>query len=215
MSKGTLGLSPELQEYLLEVSLRDQDLLRELRESTARRSDAQMQIAAEQGQFMNLMVKMLGAREILEIGTFTGYSALVMAQALPEDGRLTTLDVNSETTDLARKYWERAGVASKILPIIGPALDSLEHLLGPYDLVFIDADKSNYQNYFEHALRLTVTGGIIMIDNVLWSGRVIDPSAQDPDTVAIRNFNQALSTDPRVDLSLLPLADGLTLARKL
>ena len=214
MSRESLGLPQELQQYLLDVSLRDDAVLKDLRDNTARRDDAVMQIAAEQGQFMNLLVKLVGAHRILEIGTFTGYSALAMALALPENGQLVTLDLNSETTNLAHKYWARAGVADKIKPVIGPALESLARLQEAFDLVFIDADKTNYQSYFEEALRLTKSGGVILVDNVLWSGRVADPNDQDSDTQAIRAFNEALHKDERVDISLLPLADGLTLARR-
>ncbi len=173
-----------------------------------------MQISAEQGQFLALLVTLLGARRVLEIGTFTGYSALVMALALPSDGQLVTLDMNRQTTDLARQFWNRAGVSERIESRLGPALTSLEGLEGPFDLAFIDADKTNYDAYYERALDLLRPGGVVVVDNVLWGGQVLDPQYQDADTVAIRELNQKLHHDSRVELSMLPLADGITLAVK-
>lgn len=214
MSRESLGLDPQLQNYLLDNSLRDDDLARELRDLTGKRSDSSMQIAPEQGQFMALLVKLCGARRILEVGTFTGYSALKMAEALPADGSLVALDINPDTTKIAREYWERAGVGGKIELVLGPALQSLSTLDGPFDIVFIDADKSNYDNYYERGLELLRPGGLIILDNMLWGGRVADTTATDADTVAIRALNHKLRDDRRVDLSLLPLADGITLARK-
>lgn len=214
MSRESLGLGPELQKYLLSVSLREHDTLAELREFTASRSDSNMQIAPEQGQFMAFLLRTMGARRVLEVGTFTGYSTLVMAQALPEDGKITTLDINPHTAELAQQFWSKAGQTHKIEQMIGPALDSLKQLEGPYDLAFIDADKTSYDAYFEACLELLRPGGLLLLDNVLWSGRVADPESQDPDTQALRAINQKIHGDQRVDLSLLPLADGLTLARK-
>jgi len=214
MSRESLGLSPGLQEYLLSVSLREDPVARELREYTAGRSDANMQIAPEQGQFMALLVKLMGAQRILEIGTFTGYSALLMARSLTDDGHLITLDVNSDTARTAEKFWKKAGVSHRIESVIGPARESLKNLSPPFDLVFIDADKTNYDHYYESALELLRPGGAILIDNVLWDGNVIDERVQDADTRAIRELNQKIQGDKRVEISLLPLADGLTLCRK-
>jgi len=218
MTGKTLPMSEALETYLREVSLREPGILRRLREETAGLPEAQMQIAPEQGQFLNLLVGLLGAKRIIEVGTFTGYSALWMAQALPEDGRLVACDVSEEWTDIARRYWAEAGVAERIDLRLAPALETLEALLeeerGHYDLAFIDADKANYEAYYEACLKLLDGTGLVVIDNTLWSGRVIDPEADDEDTVAIRQFNDKLHADERVDLSLLPLADGLTLARK-
>lgn len=214
MSRQSLGLSPPLQNYLLSVSLRETDTLRELREFTAQHPGAVMQIAPEQGQFMGFLVKLTGAMRVLEIGTYTGYSSLVMAQSMPEEGRILTLDVNPETGRIARDYWDKASVGHKIEQQLGPARDTLRNLEGPFDLVFIDADKCNYGFYYEHALRLLRSGGLILLDNVLWDGRVVDPHANDPDTSALRALNQKLHGDERVDLSMIPLADGLSLVRK-
>ena len=218
MTGKTLPMSEALETYLREVSLREPGILRRLREETAGLPEAQMQIAPEQGQFLNLLVGLLGAKRIIEVGTFTGYSALWMDQALPEDGRLVACDVSEEWTDIARRYWAEAGVAERIDLRLAPALETLEALLeeerGHYDLAFIDADKANYEAYYEACLKLLDSTGLVVIDNTLWSGRVIDPEADDEDTVAIRQFNDKLHADERVDLSLLPLADGLTLARK-
>jgi len=219
MSTRTLILTPTLLDYIHQVSLRDLPILAELRAETAKLPLAIMQIAPEQGQFMGLITRLIGAKRILEIGTFTGYSALVMALNLPPAGRVITCDINPETTSMARKYWAKAGVAEKIELKLGPALATLDQLLAdpntaPFDAVFIDADKENYDAYFERALRLTREGGLIMIDNVLWSGAVADPAKTDRDTVALRALNAKLHRDERIDLSLLPIADGLTLARK-
>jgi predicted O-methyltransferase YrrM len=169
-----------------------------------------MQISPEQGQFMGLLVRLIGIRRILEIGVFTGYSSLAMALALPEDGTIVACDISEEYTRTARKYWKEAKVDTRIQLKIGPAIDTLE----PFDLVFIDADKGNYSNYYEAGLSLLRKGGLILVDNVLWSGKVADPENQEEDTVAIREFNQKLHQDDRIDLSLLPIGDGLTFARK-
>ena len=218
MTGKTLPMTEALETYLREVSLREPGTLRRLREETAALPEAQMQIAPEQGQFLHLLVGLTGAKRIIEIGTFTGYSALWMARALPEDGRLVACDVSEEWTAIARRYWEEAGVAERIDLRIAPALETLDTLLeeerGHYDLAFIDADKANYEAYYEACLKLLDSTGLVVVDNTLWSGRVIDPAVDDEDTVAIRRFNDKLHADERVDLSLLPLADGLTLARK-
>jgi caffeoyl-CoA O-methyltransferase len=193
--------------------------MRELREETARLPQAQMQIAPEQGAFMSLLTELLGVRKYLEIGVFTGYSSLAVALAMPEGGRITACDVSEEFTSVARRYWERAGVAGSIDLRLAPALETLDRLLdeghaGTYDFAFVDADKTNYDGYYESALRLLRTGGLIAFDNVLWSGRIADPDAQDADTLALRALNAKLHADQRITLAMLPLADGLTLARK-
>jgi len=219
MTRRTTPLSDELYQYLLDVSLRDRDVLRRLREETAGMENATMQIGPDQGQLMALLVELIGARNALEVGTFTGYSALCVALALPEDGRLVACDISEEWTSVGRRYWEEAGVAHKIDLRLGPAADTLEALLaeeraGSFDFAFIDADKSGYETYYELVLRLLRPGGLAAIDNTLWEGKVADPSATDRDTEAIRAFNLRLKDDERVSLSLVPIGDGLTLARK-
>ena len=219
MSSRNNYIDAALYDYILANSLRDTPLLARLREETAAMPGGGMQISPDQGQFMALLVKLTGATRILEIGSFTGYSALVMAQALPESGRITALDVSEEYTETARRYWKEAGVAGRIDLRLGPAADTLTGLLaesaaGSYDLAFIDADKVNYGSYFESCLELLRPGGLILIDNVLWNGRPARPEEVDADTVAIRELNAALHRDERVDVSLLSIGDGLTLARK-
>ena len=219
MSTKTITLTESLHHYLLSISLREPPILARLREETAQHPLANMQIAPEQGQFMALLVRLMGVKKYLELGVFTGYSALSVALALPPDGKLIACDVNEEWTSMARRYWQEAGVAHKIALRIAPALETLDKLLangeaGSFDFVFIDADKENYANYYERSLELVRHGGLIVIDNVLWSGRVADPNEQDMDTVAIRRFNTKLHFDERIALSMLPLADGLTLAYK-
>jgi len=219
MSNRTIVLDDRLYEYLLSVSLREPEILRRLREATAGMSQSRMQISPEQGQFMALLVEITGARRCLEVGTFTGYSALSVALALPGDGELVTCDISEEFTARALPYWEDAGVAQKIDLRIAPALETLDTLLadgraGTFDFAFIDADKANYLNYFQRALDLVRTGGLIAVDNVLWSGAVADPARDDDDTVAIRAFNRALVGDARITLSMVPIGDGLTLASK-
>lgn len=213
MSKA-LTLDDRLIDYLHSVSLREPKVLQQLRAETAAHPRSQMQIAPEQGQFMALLVELLDVRRILEIGCFTGYSSLAMSLALPADGRIDTCDVDEETTAIARRYWQSAGQQDKISLHLGPALDTLKSLQGPYDLVFLDADKVNYDGYLEASYKLLRTGGLILIDNVLWSGAVADESIQDPDTQALRALNRKLQADARFSISMLPLADGLTLARK-
>jgi caffeoyl-CoA O-methyltransferase len=219
MSRQSLTLNDALYDYLLGVSLREPPLLSRLREETAALPHAVMQISPEQGQFMALLAELVGARQVLEVGTFTGYSALVVALALPADGRIITCDVDEEMTAIARRYWAEGGVADKIDLRLGPAVDTLDALLadggaGTFDFAFVDADKENYDAYYERALALLRQGGLMMIDNVLWSGAVADPNKMDPDTNAIRALNAKLHGDQRVSLSLLPVSDGLTLARK-
>lgn len=219
MSNKTLTVTDQLHEYLLSVSVRETDILRQLREETAQHPMAQMQIAPEQGQLMALLVKLIGATKALEIGVFTGYSSLVVALALPSDGQLIACDVSEEYTAIARRYWQKANIAHKIDLRVAPAVETLDQLLAEgqanqFDFVFIDADKSSYDAYYERSLQLVRPGGLIAIDNVLWSGRVADPNEADNRTTKIRAFNEKLYTDERVDLSLVPIADGLTLARK-
>jgi len=219
MSNRSIGLDDRLYPYLLDHSLREPPLLAELRAETAALPEANMQIAPEQGQFMALLARLAGARRFLEIGTFTGYSALAIALALPEDGEVVTLDHSREWTDTARRYWQRAGVDGRIELRLGEARDSLKELedegrTGQFDLAFIDADKTGYPDYYEHCLRLVRPGGLILVDNTLWNGRVADPDEKGADTEAIRAFNRALHRDRRIDLSLVPIADGLTLARR-
>jgi predicted O-methyltransferase YrrM len=219
LSNRTLSLDEGLYDYLLRVSLREPDVLRRLRDETSQLPQRSMQIAPEQGQFMALLVRLLNAGRILEIGTFTGYSALAMALALPPHGRIVTCDVSEEWTGVARRYWAEAGVDDRITLHLAPALATLEMLLASgekerFDLAFIDADKENYGGYYERALALVRCGGLIIVDNVLWGGSVIDPAKQDPDTAAIRAFNTLIRDDERIDLSLVPIGDGLTLAMK-
>jgi len=218
MPKRNIELTQTLDDYIVGVSLRESDVQRRLREETARLPMAGMQIAPDQGQLMALLARLVGARRCLEIGTFTGYSALAVALALPADGRIIACDVNPETTAVARRYWREAGVADKIELKLAPALATLDALLaerqeGRFDFAFIDADKGNYDAYYEASLKLVRSGGLIAIDNVLWSGAVADPAKNDPDTAALKALNRNLHDDQRIDLSMLPLGDGLTLAR--
>ena len=219
MNKPNLGLSEPLYRYLLDVSLRESPLLRRLREETAREPLAMMQIAPEQGQFLALLLKLMGARRAIEIGVFTGYSSLCIAGALTDDGRLVACDVNDYWTDIAQRYWREAGLAHKIALRLAPAKETLDDLLQAgeqesYDFIFIDADKVSYQDYYERGLALLRPGGLIAVDNVLWGGSVADPAVNDASTAAIRTFNAALQQDRRIDLSVVPIGDGVTLARK-
>ncbi|MEM1281368.1 MAG: class I SAM-dependent methyltransferase [Cyanobacteria bacterium P01_H01_bin.152] len=214
-----VGLSSYLYDYLLSVSLRESATLTQLRQETAKYPASIMQIAPDQGQFMALLIQLMGAKKILEIGTFTGYSALCMALALPHDGTLITCDIEEKCREFGPRYWQAAGVADKIDLRLAPALDTLDKLLmagaaETFDFAFIDADKTNYPHYYEKCLELVRPGGLIAIDNVLWGGAVADPEKTDPDTVALRELNQALHHDQRIELSMLPIADGLTLALK-
>ncbi len=208
-----------IADYLLSVSLREPPLLRRLREETVAHPHARLQISPEQGQFMGLIVQMLGARRTIEVGVFTGYSSLAVALALPADGRIIACDINEEFTATARRYWKEAGVDHMIDLRIRPAMETLTELLsqgqrGQFDFMFIDADKTSYEGYYECGLELLRAGGLIMVDNVLWSGRLLDPADQTPDTVSLRAFNQKLHGDSRVTLSMIPLGDGVTLALK-
>jgi caffeoyl-CoA O-methyltransferase len=219
MSKRSISLTDSLYDYLLSVSLREPDLLLKLREETAADPAANMQISPEQGQFMGLLVRLMGARRCLEIGVFTGYSSLAIALALPDDGRIVACDVSEKWTSVARRYWAAAGVAHKIDLRLATAMETLDRLIaageaGTFDFAFIDADKENYVGYYERALQLLRPGGLVVADNTLWSGRVADPENAEADTVALRHFNELLHGDSRVDLSLVPIGDGLSLARK-
>jgi caffeoyl-CoA O-methyltransferase len=219
MSTRTLNLTEPLYDYLLATGTRESAVARRLRAATASLPMARMQISPEQGAFMQVIVRLLGARRTLEIGTFTGYSALVVAEALPADGRLVACDVSEEWTAMARRAWAEAGVAKRIELHLRPALETLDALLaqghaGRFDLAFIDADKTNYDGYYERSLQLLRPGGLLAIDNALWSGAVADPSQNDADTVAIRALNRKVHGDPRVDMALVPIGDGLMLARK-
>jgi predicted O-methyltransferase YrrM len=212
-------MTDTLYEYALAVGLREPDLFRALRAETGRLANGGMQIAPEQGPFLALLVQLMGAKNCLEVGTFTGYSSLWVASALPPDGKLICCDVSEEYAALARQYWARTGLVAKIDFRLGPAKETLAALLaggwaGRMDYAFIDADKANYDAYYEACLKLLRPGGLVAIDNTLWDGKVADPQITDPDTRAIRELNQKLHTDTRVSLSLLPFADGVTLALK-
>lgn len=219
MSRKTIAVDKRLHEYLLAVSLREPEVLGRLRAETATHLAAGMQISPEQGQFMQLLARLTGVRRALEVGVFTGYSSLAVALTLPADGYLLACDVNPEYTAVARRYWAEAGVADRIELVLGPAAATLNARLavgeaGSYDFAFIDADKAGYLTYYDFALRLLRPGGLIAVDNTLWDGAVADPADQSEDTRAIRHFNETLLQDERVDLSLVPIGDGLTLARK-
>jgi predicted O-methyltransferase YrrM len=219
MSKQTLGLENHIYQYLLSVSIREPEVLTKLREETAKHPRNIMQISPEQGQFMSLLVQLIGAKKALEIGVFTGYSSLVVALALPPEGKMVACDVSEEYTSIARRYWEQAGVADKIDLRIAPAIATLDKLIAAgetdtFDFAFIDADKSSYDDYYERALKLIRPGGLIAIDNVLWSGLVADSKIQDNRTKKIRALNEKIHQDERVTISMVPIADGLTLARK-
>ena len=214
MSNRTLNLTDDLVAYVRRHGVREHPVLARLREDTAQMPMAQMQIAPEQGAFMALLVQLVGATRILEIGTFTGYSSTAMALALPPDGSITCLDVSEEWTDRARGAWLDAGVADHVELRIGPAAESLRELEdNTYDLAFIDADKTGYDDYYEGCLRVVRSGGLILIDNVLQAGRVADEAADDENVTAIRALNAKIASDERVDMTLLPIADGLTMAR--
>lgn len=220
MSTRTLTLDDDLYRYLVDVSVRETPVQRRLREETAGLETARMQIAPEQGRFMALLVSLMGARNTLEVGVFTGYSALCVAGALPEHGRIVACDVSEEWTSVARRYWNEAGLGGKIDLRLAPAAETLASLIksgekGRYDFAFIDADKENYALYFEQCLELVRPGGLIAVDNTLWSGNVIDSADQSNDTKSIRAFNEARRNDSRIRLSLVPIGDGLTLAMKL
>lgn len=219
MARQTLGFPDDLYEYMLASSLREPALLGRLRGETAALEQSSKQVSPDEGQFLALLTKLIGARRTIEVGVFTGYSALWVALALPEDGLLIGCDVDVAWTDVARRYWREAGVAHKIDLRLGPAAETLAQLLEAgeteqFDMAFIDADKPNYETYYEQCLRLVRSGGLILVDNVLWYGRVIDRTQQDADTVAIRAINAKIAADERVDVSMLAIGDGLTLAVK-
>jgi predicted O-methyltransferase YrrM len=220
MSNRTLDLTDKVYDYLLNHSLREPGILNELRRETSQLEMSTMQISPEQGQFMAMLVKMLGVKRAIEIGVFTGYSSLSVAMAMPDNGELIVCDMNEEWTSIARRYWEKAGLSHMIKLKIAPALDTLDELIvtgeaGQFDFAFIDADKTNYRNYYERCLELIRVGGVIAIDNVLWGGAVADEDDNTEDTLAIRELNKYLHHDQRVELSMLPIGDGLTLARRL
>jgi len=218
MSNQTIRVDDDLYQYILSASLREHSLLRELREETSQLEMARMQIAPEQGQFMALLMTLTGARRYLEVGTFTGYSALVCALAMPDDAELYALDISEEWTAIARRYWEKAGVAERIKLRLGSAAETMQSMLpdqkNSFDAIFIDADKTGYAAYIQYGFELLRSGGFLMLDNVLWGGAVIDETDDDEDTVAIRRVNEAMLADERFDISLVPIGDGLTLARK-
>jgi predicted O-methyltransferase YrrM len=218
MSKEPLQITRQLYDYILKFGFRDDALLQELRAETAKQPASQMQISPEQGQFMALLTQLTGARRALEIGTFTGYSSISVARALPADGKLICFDVSKEYTDIARRYWAKAGLDGKIELRLGPAVETLKELAkteaGKFDLAFIDANKTDYRSYYEVVLTLLRPGGAVLIDNVLWGGDVADPRSKDEETVILRDLNTFIASDARVDFVLLPIADGLTIARK-
>ena len=219
MSSRTLNLDDRLIDYLRSVSVKDTPILAKLRAETAKQKMAVMQISPEQGQFMALLVELMGARRTIEIGTFTGYSALVVAMALPAQGRVVACDVSEEWTSIGRRHWAEAGVAHKIDLRLGPAAKTLDAMIESgesalYDFAFIDANKEDYDAYYERCLVLLRQGGIVAIDNVLWSGKVADDKVHDKDTDAIRALNAKIATDARVTSCMLPIGDGLTLCRK-
>jgi predicted O-methyltransferase YrrM len=214
----TLDLSPSLCDYLLSISLREPDILAKIRLETASHPHAAMQISPDQGQFFDLMVRLLQPRKVIEVGVFTGYSSTCIALAMPPGGRLVACELSQQYAQIAHAYWMEAGVAGKVDLRLGPAAETLRELLArgeekSFDLAFLDADKTSMTTYYELCLQLMRPGGLIVVDNVLWSGRVADPAASDPDTVALREFNARVHQDSRVDLAVLAIADGLTLAR--
>jgi predicted O-methyltransferase YrrM len=219
VTRETLPLSPQLYRYLVDISVQETPVLQRLREDMANHPHSGCQIAPEQGQFMAWLVRLMQARRVIEIGVFTGYSSLWMAGAMPAHGKLIACDINREWTDIARRYWTDAGVADRIEVRLAPALQTLDELLrqdgaGSIDFMFIDAEKSEYIDYYEKGLQLLRPGGVIAVDNVLWDGRVADPADNETHTAAIRVFNAHLAGDSRVELSLVPIGDGLTLAMK-
>ena len=220
MSNRTLAISESIYQYLCDHSLREDPILKELRDHTYDMEERAMQIAPEQGQFMQMLIKLIGAKNTIEVGVFTGYSSLAIALALPEDGRIVACDVNPQYTSVAEKFWVSAGVREKIDLRIGPARDTLSELISDdglantFDFAFIDADKVNYDHYYELCLELIRPGGLITVDNVLWGGATADDSINDTDTTSIRALNDKLHRDERIDLSLVPIGDGLTLAMK-
>jgi predicted O-methyltransferase YrrM len=218
-SKNCIQVTEELYKYILSISLRESEILKQLREETSSLKNAVWQISPDQGQFMSLLVRLLNAKKTLEIGVFTGYSSMVVGMTLPEDGKIIACDISEEYTSIAKKYWEKAGISHKIILKLQPALKTLDELIKngeeeTFDFIFIDADKSNYEHYFEKSSKLIRKGGIIAIDNTLWSGDVINPNINDKDTISIRHINEKLSKDQHFYISLIPIGDGLTLLMK-
>lgn len=215
-----IDMNNELFAYFNQVGFREEPILAELRQETYGSIQFPgMQISPEQGPLLSMLVKLMGAKRTLEVGVFTGYSSLSVAMALPDDGEIIACDVNEETTAVAKRYWQKAGVDHKVSLRIGSAVDTLQGLIdagegGQFDLAFLDADKDNYDTYYEQSLQLLRSGGLIIIDNVLWHNAVIDSARQDADTVAIRAINEKVHADERVDMLLVPIGDGMTLARK-
>tara|TARA_A100001037_G_scaffold206394_1_gene184657 strand:+ start:13754 stop:14419 length:666 start_codon:yes stop_codon:yes gene_type:complete len=219
MSRQTLGLGERLQDYVVQYGAREPDILARLRTETLELPLGIMQISPDQGAFLTLLVQLIGARTTLEVGVFTGYSSLAVALALPEDGQVVACDISEEWTSVARGYWREAGVEDKIDLRLAPALETLDGLLAEgradtFDFAFIDADKQEYEDYFERVLKLLRPGGLAAIDNVLWSGKVADEAVEDDSTVALREFNRLRHEDQRINLCLLPIGDGVTLAQK-
>ncbi|MEP6814308.1 MAG: class I SAM-dependent methyltransferase [Marmoricola sp.] len=219
MANKTIGISDELAAYVVKVGAREPEVLARLRQETAAIPQHGMQIAPEEGAFLAMLVELTGARRCIEIGTFTGYSSIAVALALPEDGQLVCCDVSEEWTALASKYWDEAGVADKISLRVAPAAETLDQLLADgaastYDFAFVDADKAGYDGYYERLLQLVRPGGLIVFDNTLWDGRVLDQDTEDEDTRALQALNTKLAGDERIALCLLPVADGVTLARR-
>jgi len=219
MSTRTIQVTDQVHEYMLGVSLREPKVLQQLREETANLEEGGMQLSPEQGQFMRFLVRMLGAKRTLEVGVFTGYSSLSVAFGLPDDGQIVACDVSEQYTSIARRYWQAAGMDHKIQLHLGPAVHTLDNLiqaghLNSFDFAFIDADKENYARYYEQCLQLVRRGGVIGIDNTLWGGTLVDESQQDDSSNAIRALNKKLHADDRVELSMVPIGDGFTLARK-
>jgi predicted O-methyltransferase YrrM len=217
MTAKSTFLDPAVQAYIVEATVREHPALRDLREETARNAHSRMAIGPEQGRFMAQLARLIGARRYLEIGVFTGYSSLAMALALPKHGYILACDVSEEWTDIARRHWKAAGIEKKIDLHIAPALETLAQLpreIEPFDMAFIDADKNNVDAYYERALELVRPGGLILVDNVIWDGAVLDPNPQDEDTRALRAISFKAGDDPRVDASLVPICDGLLIALK-
>lgn len=218
MSRSTITMTDSIENYISQFGVREPAVMKHCREETAAMPNANMQIAPEQGQFLALLVQLTSAKRVIEVGTFTGYSALWMTSALPDNGELIACDVSDDYMATAGKYWQQAGVTEKITLRIQPAINTLNELLesgqaGQFDMLFIDADKTGYQDYYEQGLQLLRPSGLMAFDNTLWSGLVVEPS-EDPDTVALQQFNQHVHGDQRVDMGLLPVGDGLTLVRK-
>jgi caffeoyl-CoA O-methyltransferase len=218
MTAKSAFVDPRIQEYIISTLVDEPPILEKLRNETARLPQARMAIGPEQGQLMRLLAHIIGARRYLEIGVFTGYSSLAMALAMPDDGRIVACDINEEFTSVARRYWAEAGVAQKIELHIGPAIETLEQLASenalPFDMAFIDADKRNVNEYYELSLKLLRPGGLLLVDNVLWDGAVLDAATRDEDTIALRRLNAEAARDRRVEVALVPVCDGLLIARK-